>query len=498
MSPEVAAPRVEVDELHSLYALTDRLYRATSMDEVFEAGLDAITETLGTSRASILLFDDDGVMRFKAARGLSEDYRRRLEGHTPWALGEMHPGPIFVSDIEETDEQDWVKKTIRREGIRSLGFIPLTVAGGVVGKFMTYYPERRILSPHETGLAVTIARQVGFSVERSRIEAMRRRAEDDLRHSEERFRLMSEHAPVMIWMSDRNGACLQLNRMLREAWGVGLAEVSAFDWRSTMHPDDAQSIVDVVSEATQEQREFSVKGRYRTAEGSTRIFTTTARPHFSATGDFLGMIGVNVDVTEQEEAAAHRELIFNELNHRVKNTLALVQAIAHRTLRGSDAVPEVKDFESRLRNLAEAHNLLTKGNWERAPLTQLVSDALMMRNGRSDRYEMSGPDVSLAPKQALAIAMALHELNTNAVKYGALSVDAGKVDIEWHVEAGDTLSLHWRESGGPAVKTPEKHGFGTFMIERVLAGDLEGDVSLKFAPEGLECSVRAPLTQTTR
>ncbi len=485
--------KVDVDELRSLYTLTDRLYRATGMADVFDAGLDAITECLGCDRASILLFDEDGVMRFKSARGLSDHYCTRLEGHTPWQKGELHPVPILVSDIEQTDEEDWVKKTIRDEGIRCLGFFPLTQAGRAIGKFMTYYPEPREFPQHEIDLAVTIARQVGFSVEREWAESLRRRVEEDLRHSEARFRLMSESAPVMIWMSDRNGACLHLNRMLRDVWGVTEQDFQAFDWRSTMHPEDADMITEVVSSAVAEQKAFSVKGRYLTVDGSFRIFLTTAKPNYSGSGDFLGMIGVNVDITEQERAAEHREFIFNELNHRVKNTLSLVQAIAHRTLKGARGATLAKEFEGRLASLAVAHNLLTEANWDKAPLRQLLSDALMTRSETSAKYRLSGPDVSLSPKQALAIAMAVHELNTNAVKYGALSAETGQVDLEWTIETRNTFEMIWSESGGPSVAVPEKRGFGTFMIERVLAHDLEGEVSLDFFPEGLRCSIRALL-----
>lgn len=496
MAQEVAVSDIAVNELQSLYRLTDRLYRARSMDDVFSAGLDAITETLGCTRASILLFDDQGTMKFQAWRGLSETYRKRLEGHTPWRPGEVFPDPIFVSDIADTEEADWVKQTILNEGIRCLGFIPLTVGGGVVGKFMTYYPDRRTFARHEVDLAVTIARQVGFSVERARSEAMRHHAEEDLRQSEARFRHMSEDAPVMIWMSDRDGACLHLNRMLREVWGVKEDDVPSFDWRSTMHPDDAERIVDAVTSAMRRKEKLAIKGRYRTSDGSFRVFETNARPHLSASGEFLGMIGVNVDITEQEAAAEQRELIFHELNHRVKNTLALVQAIAHQTFRGSPEAAPVREFEERLASLANAHNLLTKSNWENAPLRQLLQDALMTRTDFEDRYSVSGPDVRLPPKQALAVALAIHELNTNAMKYGALSREGGTVSVDWKVTEGAKVHLRWTESGGPPVVPPKSRGFGTLMIERVLPSDLDGEVSLEFLPQGVTCTVSAPLART--
>lgn len=489
-SVEVATAS-EVDELQALYALTDRLYRARSADDVFDAGISAITRTLRCSQASILLFDDDGVMRFKASRGLSERYRRRLEGHTPWRRGELDARPFFVSDIAETDEPDWVKDEILNEGIRSLGFVPLTVDGAVVGKFMTYYPERRSFRQHEIDLAVTIARQVGFSIERALAEALRRQAEEELRQSESRFRLMSENAPVMIWMSDSDGACLHLNRMLRETWGVTEADVPNFDWRQTMHPDDTPAIMGAVAEALRLRQGFSLKGRYRRSDGAYRTFMTTARPHFSAGGDFLGMIGVNVDITDQEEAAAQRELVFNELNHRVKNTLAIVQAIAQQTLRGREAGRAARDFEERLANLSVAHNLLTQTNWEKVPLRQLLADAVRPHDN-GDRFEMSGADVRLAPKAALSIAMAIHELCTNAVKYGSLSAESGRVSLTWDATGDAGLSLTWQESCGPPVEAPARRGFGSFMIERVLASDLDGVVSMRFEPDGLVCAIDAP------
>lgn len=489
-----SADHAETDGLRSLYRLTDRLYRARSLAEAFDAGLDAITRTLGCERASILLFDEAGVMRFKAWRGLSEGYRAALEGHTPWQPGERDPAPIFVSDIDATGETDWIKARIREEGIRSLGFIPLTINGAVVGKFMTYYPKVRAFPEEEIQLAVTIARQVGFSVERHRSDALRRRAEDERRLSEERFRLMAENAPVMMWISDARGRCLHLNRALREAWGVSAEGIATFDWRETMHPEDAPHIGAAVAAAMEAAESFEVDGRYRTADGRIRIFRTTARPYFSAGGALMGMIGVNVDITGEAEAAAHRELVFGELNHRVKNTLALVQAIARQTLKGAGAGPFAAAFEGRLANLAVAHGLLTRANWEAVPLGQLVSDALMLGADARPRVEADGPEVSLVPKQALVIAMALHELNTNAAKHGALSADGGRVELGWSV-AGDppTLALVWRERGGPAVAEPAARGFGLFMIERILAQDLGGEVTVAFAPEGLVCRIHAPL-----
>jgi PAS domain S-box-containing protein len=485
-----------VNELSALYRLTDRLYRARSQHEVYDAALDAILGTLSCTRASVLLFDEAGVMQFVAWRGLSDDYRTGLSGHSPWRPGARDPQPIFVSDIDGTDEPDWIKAIIRNEGIRALAFIPLVADGEVVGKFMTYYPEPRTFAASEIEIAVTIARQVGFSLERARADARRRAAEDDLRESEERFRLMSENAPVMIWMSDRNGDCLHLNRMLREFWGVTEEGIASFSWEQTTHPDDIGDVARQMMEAIAERKPCTIVGRFRSVIGGDyHVLQTQARPRLSSSGEFLGMIGVNIDISERERADAQRELLLAELNHRVKNTLAVVQAMAHQTFRSAGVAREPRQaFENRLMALAAAHNLLTESNWESAALADIARDTLQAEGAYKDRVDFAGPRVLLPPREALAMAMALHELATNAVKYGALSNDKGRVRVEWARGEGTapTLILRWTETGGPPVEAPERRGFGSVLLERSFQEDLRGKVALDYRREGLTCVIELP------
>lgn len=203
-----------------------------------------------------------------------------------------------------------------------------------------------------------------------------------------------------------------------------------------------------------------------------------------------------LDITERKQAEKHRELLVDELNHRVKNTLALVQAIAHQTFKGS-AVPEElrTTFENRLTALAAAHDLLTRANWEQALLEELVSRVVAATGGYNNRITMTGPAVVLDPKTAVTFAMALHELCTNALKYGALSTEAGHVDIRWSMSAAPDahLTLIWRERGGPLVEVPRRKGFGSIMIEQALAQEIAGEIEMDFAPEGLECTIRGTL-----
>lgn len=202
-------------------------------------------------------------------------------------------------------------------------------------------------------------------------------------------------------------------------------------------------------------------------------------------------------VIERKRTEDHQRLLVNELNHRVKNTLAIVQGIASQTFRGGAAEPKARAaFDSRLTALAAAHDVLTAEKWEAASLHQIVEKTGLGCGADERRVRISGPDVLLDPQMAVSLAMALHELCTNAVKYGALSGDAGVVTVSWTIaDAADeqSLTLHWQEEGGPSVIAPERRGFGSRMIERALASELRGSAGLEFLPGGVRCTIKAPL-----
>jgi two-component sensor histidine kinase len=204
------------------------------------------------------------------------------------------------------------------------------------------------------------------------------------------------------------------------------------------------------------------------------------------------------EITERREAEKHRELLINELNHRVKNTLATVQSIAAQTLRTSTNDGEARhQLDARLMALSDAHNLLTEHNWEGATLGRVAEMALRPhRSDREDRFEVHGPELHVPPKTALALAMALHELATNASKYGALSNATGHVHLQWQVSQerdGPRLHMEWSERGGPTVTLPSRKGFGSRLIERGLAAELGGSVELDYGSEGVTCTINAPL-----
>src|SRR5262249_38642607 len=347
------------DEQAALYQFTDRLFRATSRDDVYDAALDAIVRALGCERAAVLVFDDAGVMRFVAWGGLSDGYRKAVEGHSRWTRDTRNPQPITMDDVDAAELDASLKATVKAEGIGALAFIPLTARGDLVGKFMAYYLAPHVFTDTDINIAVTIARQLGFGLERLGAEEQRRKAEET------------------------------------------------------------------------------------------------------------------------------KELLLAESKHRIKNTLATVQAIASQTLRPGRA-GGLDSFLARLHALGEAHELLTTENWDRAFLREVVGRAIKPFQSGQDRFIIVGPAVWVPAQTSLTLTLCLHELATNAVKYGALSNGTGRVHVGWESFGNAerrNVRLTWHEAGGPPVTVPKRKGFGSLLIES--SGD--DDSRVDFRPDGVRC-----------
>jgi PAS domain S-box-containing protein len=231
-------------------------------------------------------------------------------------------------------------------------------------------------------------------------------------------------------------------------------------------------------------------------DGSHVEVSVTISPLRNKHGDVVGASKIARDIGDRKRDEEHRDLLIHELNHRVKNTLATVQALAAQTFRNADTQRARKTFEARLLALSAAHDVLTRESWKGAWITEIVSSALAAWiTGAATRIDVAGPPLRLRPSVALALAMALHELATNAIKYGALSNQSGTVAIHWTIsgDAPGVLSLRWRERGGPSVQPPTQRGFGSRLIEHGLSHDLGGQVQLLFNAGGVECSIDAPL-----
>ncbi|MDZ4371245.1 MAG: PAS domain-containing protein [Phenylobacterium sp.] len=215
------------------------------------------------------------------------------------------------------------------------------------------------------------------------------------------------------------------------------------------------------------------------------------QPIHTPTGEISGVFVEGSDVTDRVLAERQQKLLVDELNHRVKNTLATVQAIARQTARATpDPMAFREAFEARLLALSSTHNLLTAAGWVSAGLADVLRSELSPYG--EGRFQLSGEAVALSPGEAVALGLVFHELATNAAKYGALSAPDGRIEVAWAVE-GAQLLLSWREFGGPPVTAPSRRGFGSRLIERSLDGQMGGRAALEFAETGLICRIRLPL-----
>ncbi|MEF2549840.1 chemotaxis protein CheB [Aurantimonas sp. A2-1-M11] len=298
---------------------------------------------------------------------------------------------------------------------------------------------------------------------------------------------------------DRNLRVQTANEAFRELFAVFdeepkghiIFELGTGEWNNP----PLRSLLDRVLSEDEDIRSFAFEQElHRTGRRS--MLLTACRLQQEGGRDDLILIAID-DVTERKRFEDHREILVGELNHRIKNVMATVQAIASQTLSSATTMEEARDtFGSRLIALGKSHDLLTRENWAGADLRNIVSDTVEPHSGGWNRFRINGPYVWLSPSAALSIAMALHELATNAAKYGALTVEKGLVEIAWHLvgEGQDRrLALRWTESGGPPVTSPTRKGFGSRLVQRVLAAELGGTVSVAYETSGVVCTIDAPM-----
>lgn len=226
-------------------------------------------------------------------------------------------------------------------------------------------------------------------------------------------------------------------------------------------------------------------------DGDRRILLVRAAPLRRPDGGVIGAVCAAADVTERHKYEARLRLLVDELNHRAKNTLAVVQSLAKLTLKNLDT-PSRQSFEERLFNLAQVHDLLTQDHWTGAELGAVLASAVRAVFPADNRVNLAGDSIRLNPHIAISLSMAAHELATNAIKYGALSSVSGRVSVRWSTE-GDRFALTWEESNGPPPTPPSRKGFGTRMIGDVVAKELDGKVRFDYRAAGLLCTIEGSL-----
>jgi len=323
-----------------------------------------------------------------------------------------------------------------------------------------------------------------------------------VRENEARLRHINAVAPTANYIFDFElGATVWVAGRTERVYGYSAEELLNGGGeliRSLIHPDDFQQVAKRLKHLSAapegEVSEFEL--RIRRGDGGYRwVLDRAVAFERNAQGRVTKTLSAALDIDERKRAEERRTLLINELNHRVKNTLASVQSIARQTLRSGRAPDEIADiFTGRLITLAGAHDVLTRENWEGAGLRKIVDVALAPFDER--RVVRGGPDTRLDARAALALGMALHELATNASKYGALSNETGEVRLMWVIDETapiPVLKMEWRETGGPPVTGARRRGFGSRLLTQGVRSDLNGAAELVFAREGVICRITAPL-----
>jgi PAS domain S-box-containing protein len=322
----------------------------------------------------------------------------------------------------------------------------------------------------------------------------RKEAEAALRASEGRLRLALEFSRMGDWSWDAGSDLMSLSPRAAEI--LGLQPGARLTWsglRELLHPDDRESARLAAERAVVEGGDYEVEYRVPQPGGAQTWAAAHGRARYGADGRILGMIGVVQDVSARKEAEERQNLLMAELDHRVKNVLAVVQAIAQQTL-ASDR-KEVAEFSGRLAALSRAHDLLATRSWRGASLRALLEASLAPYAGAARRVTLGGDDLLLTPRAAQTLTLAFHELATNAAKYGALSERGGVLDVRWTPAPDDPsqLLLDWRESGGPALERPARRGFGSRLVAQSVEHELGGRIAVEVRPSGLVAQFELPL-----
>ncbi|MBO0754238.1 MAG: PAS domain S-box protein [Bradyrhizobiaceae bacterium] len=426
--------------------------------------------------ASIVESSEDAIIG-KNLDGIITSWNRSAERLFGYPAEEAVGKPItIIIPLDRRHEEDMILEHIRRgERVEHFETARRRKDGSIIDISLTISPVRGV-----EGIVVgasKIARDI----------TGRKQAEEDLRKSEERFRSSIVQSPVPTILFDDREQILAISRSWLNAAGVSAEELHRMeDWTTRAYGERSGEVLELV------RRIIATEPEARTDELTIRRRGGDKRVwHFVTSG--LGtksdgrclFVSVAQDVTDRRAYEERIDLLMREARHRTKNILGLVQAIARQTAAG-DAQDFVGRFTERIQALAANQDLLVRHEWQRIDVKDLVQVQLgHFADLMGTRINLDGPKLHLNAAAAQAIGLALHELSTNAGKYGALSTETGRVDVSWQID-GDTYMMGWTEHDGPPVQPPQRRGFGTTVTQMMVRQTLGGEVELDYAPSGLK------------
>jgi len=477
-----------------LQKISTLLIQEGDIDALYARVLEAAAELTSADMASLQAFSSDrGELRLLAHRGFhpeSAAFWEIVSVNSACSCGlAMSSGArTIVPDVEaceamaDTADLD----ASRRSGIRAVQSTPLiSRSGQLLGMISTHW--RNPHQPTEFSLRPfdVLARQAADLIERVQVEGM-------LRESEERSRWLAsivESSDDAVISTSLDGAITSWNRGAERIFGYFAEEVVGKRITILLPPnraDEGPAILDRVQSGERVDHYETVRQR---KDGSLIDISLTVSPIKNRSGEIIGASKISRDITERKRNEAQIAILAREAEHRAKNVLANVLAAVH--LSHSDTLDGLKRaIEGRIQALANVHTLVVKSGWAGAELSSIVMQELSPYSRDGDgRAHIEGPLVLLQPDTAQAIAITLHELTTNAAKYGALSVSDGRIRVEWSQTENGRLTLHWTEMNGPVVKPPTHKGFGTRVVESMVGTHLQGQVRFVWSEQGLMCEI---------
>jgi PAS domain S-box-containing protein len=500
-SEHLAKALARVEELESRHAfvlqLSDTLRSIDDPETILGAAAGMIGERMGASRAGYSEVAPGGRNMVTGGNWVREGlptftnrpYPKEAFGKK--AIAQLEAGKIVkVVDVQDDPRTADAKATYAAMDVRSFVSIPLMRDGVMEASFSLMAPDPREWTEEEVRLVEEVASRTWATLQQARSERA-------VRESEARFRSMADCAPAPVWVTSAAGDVEFVNQAYSSALAAPPEKLLGHVWLDMIHPEDRPHVVAVRAEARKNLEPYTFEARMMHPDGQYRIMRASSRPRFDEHGVFLGYVGMSIDITAARRAEERQNLLIKELNHRVKNTLATVQSIVHQILRKDAIHGDTRHrITERLIALSSAHDVLTRQSWQHADLMEVIREAIRpFTDPQAPRIELAGPPVRLTPNVAVALAMALHELGANAVRYGSLSAPSGHVRISWRVAEAGGLELEWRERGGPIiVGPPTETGFGSRLLEGLIA-DLGKAAELEFTPTGVVCRLSAPIAK---
>jgi PAS domain S-box-containing protein len=436
--------------------------------------------------AAIVESSDDAIVS-KTLDGTITSWNPAAQRLFGYAADEVvgRPISILAAPDRENEMPAILERIQRGERVQRYETIRRRKDGNLVDVSLTVSPIR-----DQTGGIVGASK-----IARDIIE--RKRAERALRESEERFRNLANAVPDVVWIAEPDGTISFANDRWFEFCGI-TPEQNARQWPDlVLHPDDREHCLAQWTRALREGMDFEIEVRNRRHDGEYHWFLTRAAPVRDADGRIRAWFGSTTDIHDRRQAEDRQRRLTSELSHRVKNLLSVVQVLAERSAARTTSVAEcMQAFRGRLQALSAAHGALIAGQWDWVSLASLVQTTLAPYLAQDDRLRLDVQDLRLNPELALTLAIGLHELATNAAKYGALSSPSGRITLTGRLEAGaagDELHMAWQEDGGPAIKPPTAVGFGTTMLAQAIEYQHHGRADLDWRKEGLVCRITLPL-----